>query len=207
MFFKNTYLFICLCQVLVVACKIFAVHRLLFSLAVAHRLQSSWAQQLCHTGFVAPTACGILVSWPWIKPMSPCVARQILNSWTTREVSGLHTVWLCWALLFLDPESSSFLRNLYRLTHILSNFLGNGDWEANLLSPHVDPLLEVNSAFSSSSKNTDFVYGLMLNYLLCFISLNIPLLLGTSIPTYLYTKQKWKWSRSVMSDSLQPHGL
>ena len=32
------------------------------------------------------TACGILVPQPGIEPTVACIARQILNNWTTREV-------------------------------------------------------------------------------------------------------------------------
>ena len=30
-----------------------------------------------------PEACGVLVPWPWIQPVSPCIGRWILNHWTT----------------------------------------------------------------------------------------------------------------------------
>ena len=38
------------------------------------------------SGLSCPVAYGILVPWPGIEPASPCIARQILNHWTTREV-------------------------------------------------------------------------------------------------------------------------
>ena len=54
----------------------------------------TWAPQ--HTGSAVTTcalscflACGILVSWSGIKPTSPCIARQTLNYWTTKEVARL----------------------------------------------------------------------------------------------------------------------
>ena len=40
-------------------------------------------------GLSCSVACGILVPQPGIKPKSPCIARQILNHWTTRKVPTL----------------------------------------------------------------------------------------------------------------------
>ena len=36
--------------------------------------------------FLAARQCGILVPWPGIEPALPCIGRQSLNHWTTREV-------------------------------------------------------------------------------------------------------------------------
>ena len=58
-----------------------------FSLTVAHRLQNTWAQQLCglqlqHISSVVelshPTACGILVYWTGIKPIIPALEGWFL---------------------------------------------------------------------------------------------------------------------------------
>ena len=45
-----------------------------------------WALWLEVRMLSCPEACGILVSWPGIKPTSPCIGRWVLNHWTTREV-------------------------------------------------------------------------------------------------------------------------
>ena len=52
--------------------------------------------QLWHAGSVVvahrlgcPTACGILVPWSGIKPTVPCIGRQILNHWATREAPAI----------------------------------------------------------------------------------------------------------------------
>ena len=39
-------------------------------------------------------ACGILVPWPGIKPMTPALAAQSLNHWTTREIYRIYVYWL-----------------------------------------------------------------------------------------------------------------
>ena len=36
--------------------------------------------------FLARRQCGTLVPWPGIKPALPCIGKQSLNHWTTREV-------------------------------------------------------------------------------------------------------------------------
>ena len=71
--------------------------------------------------------CGILVSHPGIKPTSPCIARWILNHWTTREVPRSSFLNICWKneiegcmklsglpffqfLLFLQFSQSHWLR-------------------------------------------------------------------------------------------------
>ena len=46
------------------------------SVVVAHQLS-------------CPVASGILVPQPGIEPLSPCIARQILNHWATRQVPVL----------------------------------------------------------------------------------------------------------------------
>ena len=60
---------------------------------MARRLQSTWALQLWHAGSVVvvrelscPAACGNLSSLTRGRTGVPCVARWILNHWTTREV-------------------------------------------------------------------------------------------------------------------------
>lgn len=40
----------------------------------------------CHE-FTCPMACGILIFWAGIEPVSLTTGRQIYNHWTTREVS------------------------------------------------------------------------------------------------------------------------
>ena len=74
LFFK-LYLFIWLC--LIVAHGIFVA---------AHRLSSCgmWARSACRLSCSA--AFGILVPQSGIKPSSPCLARHLLNHWTTRDV-------------------------------------------------------------------------------------------------------------------------
>ena len=52
----------------------------------------------CGTGLRCPVTCGILVSWPGIKPASPALEAQSLNLWTTRGV-------LLWCYAFLDTRS------------------------------------------------------------------------------------------------------
>ena len=47
-------------------------------LVTEHRLLGSWAQELWDTGIVAPRHVDS-------SPHDPCVGRQILNHWTTRE--------------------------------------------------------------------------------------------------------------------------
>ena len=44
----------------------------------------TWAQQLWHTGLVAPRHVGS--SWTRAQTRVPCVGRRILNHCTTREV-------------------------------------------------------------------------------------------------------------------------
>ena len=41
---------------------------------------------ICTTPASLPTACGILVPWPRIEPVSPAIWRWILNHWTTKEI-------------------------------------------------------------------------------------------------------------------------
>ena len=51
-------------------------------------------------GLTCPVACGILVPWPGIGPMSPAL-KAVLNHWTswrkssTRFLSLLKPIWLC----------------------------------------------------------------------------------------------------------------
>ena len=45
---------------------------------------STWAQQLRHVGLVAPRHVGFSPDWDGAH--IPCTGRQILSSWTTREV-------------------------------------------------------------------------------------------------------------------------
>ena len=42
-----------------------------------------WVAAVC--GLSCSAACGILVPWPGIKSASPCIERQILKPWITRE--------------------------------------------------------------------------------------------------------------------------
>ena len=42
-----------------------------------------WVAAVCRLSCSA--ACGILVPWPGIKSASPCIERQILKPWITRE--------------------------------------------------------------------------------------------------------------------------
>ena len=67
-------------QVLVASCRLFPCGL------------SSWVHRLS-----CSVSCGILVSWPRIKPTSP--ARWILNHWTTREVPDINIFQFSWTLL------------------------------------------------------------------------------------------------------------
>ena len=117
-FFFNIFLkFIWLCRVLVAACGIFIVARRIFiavrgifrygvlaSLVATHGLLSScgtWAPE--HAGSVVAVcrlfSCGMWAQlphgmWDLSSPTRdqihvPCIGRQILNHWTTREVPPL----------------------------------------------------------------------------------------------------------------------
>ena len=44
-------------------------------------------------------ACGILVPWPGIKPMSPSLGTWSLNHWTTRDKWGKSFSWQSWLAL------------------------------------------------------------------------------------------------------------
>ena len=74
---KYIYSFIWLCRVLAMALEITVVRGLSLScvgsLVTGHRLSCS-------------SVCGIFVPWPGGQTWVPCIARQILNHWTTREV-------------------------------------------------------------------------------------------------------------------------
>ena len=48
---------------------------------------AAWAQQFWHMGFVAPRHTGS--SWTRDRTSVPCIARQILYLWTTREAPNL----------------------------------------------------------------------------------------------------------------------
>ena len=68
------------------------------------------ALSLCHRDFLvmvrrlsSSVACGILVPQCGIEPMSPCIARQILNHWTIRRVPGVIFI----IVTSLSPELSN----------------------------------------------------------------------------------------------------
>ena len=99
-----------LCRVLVVACRIFAscdiFHCSTWTLFVLHGFGSCGPWAVEHAGSVAAACrlscslvCGMLVPWPGIKPMPPCIARWILNHWTTREIPlRVFIINKCWLL-------------------------------------------------------------------------------------------------------------
>ena len=105
---KNIYLFIYLflaalgigfCSQDFTSCSdgdysLIVVHRLLIevvSLFVENRLQGARAQQLWHIGFVA--MWHVESSWTRDQTCVPCIAKKILNHWTTREASTLNFYW------------------------------------------------------------------------------------------------------------------
>ena len=99
-------LFIWLSQVLALAGGIFIASCGTFPFlhAVTHTLDSSCgARSLEHAGsvvglhglfcFIHSEAGGILGPWPEIRTRVPCIRRQILNCWTTKEVpKGLFVI-------------------------------------------------------------------------------------------------------------------
>ena len=58
------------------------------------RAPGTWAQQLRHTGLMLPWH--VESSWTRDRTSVPCIGRQILNHWTTREVPlwFLYILWL-----------------------------------------------------------------------------------------------------------------
>ena len=80
---KTLIYFIWLCRALVVTCGVSVG-----SCRVFHC--SEWAFPAAMHGLSCSTACGILVPRPGIEQAFPCIARQILDQWTTREV--------CWPI-------------------------------------------------------------------------------------------------------------
>ena len=72
--------------VLVTVCGIFCWSAQ--TLHMWHRLQSTWDSVAATHGFSCSMACGILVPQPVTWTHVPCIARQILDHWTTREVPG-----------------------------------------------------------------------------------------------------------------------
>ena len=68
-------------------------------------------------GLHCPVTCGILVSWPGIKPASPALEAQSLNLWTTRRVLLWHyafldthsIIWKWWILLCVNYTSLSLI--------------------------------------------------------------------------------------------------
>ena len=69
-----------------------AVRRLLIlgaSFVVEYGLWNLGSVVVAH-GLSYPKPCGILVPGPGIQPESPCMGRQILSHWTTREVLKLN---------------------------------------------------------------------------------------------------------------------
>ena len=72
------YFLIWLCWVLFGACRIFTAS--FGSFLEVQKLSKLW----CRLGW--PSACGIFVPQPRIKPVSPCIARYILSYLTPRKV-------------------------------------------------------------------------------------------------------------------------
>ena len=65
----------------------------LFIVIIVMNLFGCIRSSLCHvgspdvvSGLSCPLACGILVPQPGVEPQVPCIGRQVLNPWTTREV-------------------------------------------------------------------------------------------------------------------------
>ena len=77
-------------------CSPVVVHRLFIavaSLVSEYRLQGARTQWLWHIGLVAMWHLGS--SWTRDRTHGPCIGRQILNHWTTREVLNLHSCIYC----------------------------------------------------------------------------------------------------------------
>ena len=92
--------FLWLCWVLVVALEVFIKVHMLFSCCKG--------SVVAECRFSCPSAYGISVPQSGIECMS-CIARWILNLWTTREVLIL-AFWRCWLYLFLlNPWRLSML--------------------------------------------------------------------------------------------------
>ena len=81
----NLYLFIWLPQVRVVAWGIF-VESFGISCCKTQILYLWPVGSVVTRGVSFSVAWSILVPWPGMEPHIPCIARQILNHWTTREV-------------------------------------------------------------------------------------------------------------------------
>ena len=97
-------LFVVVCGLLVEVASLVAEHRLW-----AHRLQQLWfagsrvqAQQLWHTGLVAPWHVGSSQSRARIRV--PCIGRQILNHCATREVQELFLQFCVFFTSGREPE-------------------------------------------------------------------------------------------------------
>ena len=97
--FKYLFLYLCwvlvvACGIFIVACRVFSLHCTGFSPAVVCRLSSCGLQALEHAGSVVAAhglscpACGMwdLSSLTRDRTCVPCLGRQILNHWTSREV-------------------------------------------------------------------------------------------------------------------------
>ena len=80
-----SFLFIWLSQFSAVACGAFIHHVESFILVHGLWLQHRGSVVAAHA-LSCPTASGILIFWPGIKPESPALLRQIHKPWITREV-------------------------------------------------------------------------------------------------------------------------
>ena len=67
---------------LAAACRLLVVVGTL----VEHGLWATQASVVVVRELCCSAACGILVPGPGIQPYIPCIGRQTLNRWTTREV-------------------------------------------------------------------------------------------------------------------------
>ena len=116
-----------------------------FYLVVVCRLQSTWAQKLQHVGSRAPGLSFLARDRTHI----PCIGRQILNHWTTREIPIRYYLDLLMFLLIsllTIPSSASnlsfgiiFLLPKMRLLGVLLVLMVNCSFcsDDNIFYPHI----------------------------------------------------------------------
>ena len=63
-------------------------------------LRLEWKGLFIYLFWLFHMACGFLMPWPGIKPLSPALEVQILNHWTTREVPDSCT--FKWGYFYTD---------------------------------------------------------------------------------------------------------
>ena len=133
--FLLLFFFFCLYWVFVAGCRLFIVAVLFAveaSLVAVHGLESAGAS----VAVASRLSCRRLwnLPGPGIEPVSPCIGRQILNHWTTREV--LECYYCPWKLQgecspLSRPPPSCFLRRQFGQQGeepCLFNTLGNKGW-------------------------------------------------------------------------------